>query len=63
LDSSCAGGVAFLKQTEFSFLNSKLRSATIQTSYNFSAYIDMRFIKVFPRQVDGDLATELVQVL
>src|SRR5215472_5570778 len=67
LDSNLVGLIlreqrCFLKQTQFSFLNSKLRSATIQTNHNFRAYIDMRFIKVFPR-LDGDLATELVQVL
>jgi len=64
LESFCASGVAFLKQTQLSFLNNKLRSATIQANDNVSADMDMRFIKSFPtREVNSDLSTELVQVV
>jgi len=64
LASFGASGVAFLKQTQLSFLNSKLRSATIETNYNFSAYMDMRFIKSFAsREVNGYITTELMQVV
>ena len=64
LESFCAGGAAFLKQTQLSFLNNKLRSATIQANYNVSAYMDVRFIKSFPsREVKGNLTTKLAQVV
>jgi len=64
LESFCASGAAFLKQTQLSPLNNKLRSATIHANYNVSAYMDMRFSKSFPsREVKGNLTTELAQVV
>ena len=53
-----------MKQTQLSFLNNKLRSATIQANYNVSTYMDMRFIKSFASgEVKGNLTTELAQVV
>jgi len=46
LDSPYASGVAFLKQAQFSFLNSKLRSTTSEANYDFRTYVDMGLIKI-----------------
>ena len=57
-------GVAFLKETQSSFRNSKLRDATIQTDHKFGRHEDSGLIYIFQSaEVDADLCVELAQVL
>lgn len=55
---------ALAKQSQFSFLNGKLRSTTVQTDSKLGTQIDVGIIEVFQaREVNGNLSSEPAAVL